>query len=160
MRANSLLLAIVLMFSALGCQTTEKDGKGEPEKAEAGKQTDERAGGVSESKLPTAQTTAKPTPPLEMAGTKPPKRDSKEGTDVDPTQGAKKLAKVWNAVDTKKLIEITKDWKDEELAPVMYSMDVSKVADFLAKLAEQDAKRSSELSKSLRSFASIIKKPT
>ena len=41
-----------------------------------------------------------------------------------------------------------------------YPANLDRIADFLAKLAEQDAKRSSELSKSLRSFASIIKKPT
>lgn len=85
----------------------------------------------------------------------PAKPAEKPADKMDPEQGAKKLAGLWNSVPTDKLLEITKQFKDPELARVMVAMDPEKVSELLAAM---DAKRSAKLSQELQRVASIVKK--
>lgn len=74
-------------------------------------------------------------------------------TKLDPEEGAAKLAKLWNEVDSKKLLAIAKDWKDPELARVTAKMDPAKVAEILSALPP---KRASSLSREMQRLASIV----
>ncbi len=71
----------------------------------------------------------------------------------DHSRGDRKLAELWNAIETPKLLELTKDWREEDLARVMLKMDSSVVAEYLA--AMPDPKRASSLSRRIRDLASI-----
>lgn len=71
----------------------------------------------------------------------------------DPARGDRKLAELWNAIDIPKLLDLTRDWREEDLARVMLKMDPSVVAEYLA--AMPDAKRASSLSRRIRDLASI-----
>ncbi len=85
---------------------------------------------------------------------KPPVEEKKEPEfELDPVQGRKKLAKLWNAMDVDKLTAIATDWKDEDLAPQFLVMDPEKVALLLGKL---DAKRASKISKLMQEEASKV----
>ncbi len=73
----------------------------------------------------------------------------------DPSKGAKKLAQLWNNVSTPKLVELTKGFKDNELAVILNNMDPEKVAELLGQL---DSTRSARLSRELQKVASIVPK--
>jgi hypothetical protein len=90
---------------------------------------------------------AKPTPVAK------PKKPEVVVVAPDPARGDRKLAELWNAIETPKLMELTKDWREEDLARVMLKMDPSVVAEYLA--AMPDAKRASSLSRRIRDLASI-----
>lgn len=70
---------------------------------------------------------------------------------VDPDRGDRRLASLWNDLETQRLVEITQDWPEEELARVLLRMDPSAVAEYLAALP--DARRASALSRRLRDLA-------
>lgn len=72
---------------------------------------------------------------------------------IDPEEGATKLAKLWNEVETPKLLAIAKDWKDPELARVATKMDPGKVAEVLGALPP---KRASSLSREMQRLASVV----
>lgn len=97
--------------------------------------------------------------PAEKAPEKPkqqkPPTPTKPPQPTDPEQGAKKLAGLWNSVSTDKLLEIIKQFKDNELAPVFVVMDPEKVSEVMSAM---DPKRSATLSRELQKVASQIKK--
>jgi hypothetical protein len=72
---------------------------------------------------------------------------------LDKVQGAKKLAKLWNEVDSKKLVDLVKDWKDADVATVFIAMDPEKVAEVLGQL---EPKRASKISQVLEKQASEV----
>lgn len=90
--------------------------------------------------------TPEPTPPPKPVAEAP-----KQTT--DPEIGQKKLAALWAEINTPKLTEMTKDWKDPELAAILRKMDPTKVAEFLAAL---DAKKASALSREIQKQASLL----
>lgn len=75
---------------------------------------------------------------------------------VDPELGSKKLAKLWNEMDTTKLALLLKDWKDPDAAKVLVLMDGDRVAELLSKLTPAKA---SSLSKSIQKIASVVPAP-
>lgn len=103
------------------------------------------------------QTPAKATPPKKPATTFKPSSKPvvalKPKPSVDPAQGAKKLAKLWNEMDSTKLSLLIKDWKDPEAAKVLVLMDADRVAELLSKLPPAKA---SSLSKSIQKIASVV----
>ena len=101
-------------------------------------------------------------PKTEVVVTKPDETKPKvapvvEVVKTDPEKGAKKIAQLWNNIPTVKLAELSKLYKDNELADVLVQMDPEKVAELLALL---DAKRSAKLSKELQRVASVVPKVT
>ena len=72
---------------------------------------------------------------------------------VDPVAGAAKLAKLWNEVETPKLLAMTKAWATPDLAPVTLAMEPTKVAEILAALPPA---RASDLSREMRRLASKV----
>jgi len=92
--------------------------------------------------------------PTKVATNKPPaQKPTDPAFDTKPDQGAKKLAKLWNEMEPTALKDITKDWKEKDLAAVLNKMDNGKVAEFLGIL---DAKRASNLSRELQKQASLV----
>ncbi len=89
----------------------------------------------------------------ELPGAAPKKKDETPKPTIDPEQGAQKLASFWNEVDVKKLEDITKDWKEPDVAKVMAKMDAAKVSEWLSAMP---AARASKLSKILQQNASVI----
>ncbi len=87
------------------------------------------------------------------ANKKPPKREPKaEVVVADPEAGAKKLAKVWSALEADVLAKVVSDWKDPDLARVLAKMDAAKTAELLAVL---EPKRASSLSRILEKLGAI-----
>lgn len=74
-------------------------------------------------------------------------------TTPDPVRGDKRLARLWNELEPAKLVEIAKDWREEDLARVLLRMDTGVVAEMIA--AMPDVKKASSLSRRLRELASI-----
>ena len=74
-------------------------------------------------------------------------------TTVDPEEGAGKLAKLWNEVETPQLLAIAKDWREPDLARVAIKMDAGKVAEMLSAMPP---KRASALSREMQRLASIV----
>ena len=72
---------------------------------------------------------------------------------TDPEAGAKKLAKVWNAMETPQLLAISKEFKDADLALVMSKMETEASAALLSAL---DAKRAAAVSKELQRLGSLV----
>ena len=107
---------------------------------------------VEEAKTPPA--TAATTPKKVDPAKKPPAQKPQTALATNqPEAGQKKLAKLWNELEAKSLKDVTKDWKDQDLAPVLLKMDSGKVAEYLALI---DPKRASSLSKELQKQASVI----
>ena len=102
----------------------------------------------------------KPQPTDESASDKKPtkvaKKDDKPKATVDPAKGASTVAELWNEMDTAKLVAITKDWKDNDLVPILLKMDEAKVTEYLGQI---DPKKSSSLSKAIGKQASIVEVP-
>lgn len=96
-------------------------------------------------------------PPEETAKTPDPepKKKADEPT-IDPIVGAKKLAKLWNNLETSQLLLIIKDWKDEDLARVLAQMDPEKASALLASMASTQAPRASKLSAIIEQNASKV----
>lgn len=89
----------------------------------------------------------KPAAPPEEEPAKP----AKEPT-TDPELGAKKLAQLWNNVETTKLVAIAKGYRDDDLAPILVKMDPEKVAEVLAAI---EPARATKLSQQIQSEASV-----
>lgn len=101
------------------------------------------------------KSTPEPAPSLSIVKRKPkPAAPEADAVITDSSQGAKKLAKVWNEIDTAKLVEIAKKWKDDELAQVLASMDPAKSS---ALLAQMSADRAATLSAAIQKEASIVR---
>ena len=74
---------------------------------------------------------------------------------TDPEEGHKKVAYLWESIETDKLVPIVEKWRDADLAAVLAKMDVDKVAALLSSI---DEVRASRLSKELQKQAAA--KPT
>jgi hypothetical protein len=72
---------------------------------------------------------------------------------VLPEEGDRRLAVLWNELESAKLSQIVADWKDDELARVLVRMDDDKVAALMASLAPE---RASKLSKALQRETSRV----
>jgi hypothetical protein len=96
-------------------------------------------------------------PPKEDKKTPPPQVDAAVLVENKPEVGQKKLAKLWGEMEVPALNEITKDWKDPELAAVLVKMDSAKVAELLAVM---EPKRASKISRELQKQASIVPRAT
>ena len=95
-------------------------------------------------------------PPAKKAAIPPPRKvtvKQKPAPTSDPTKGARKVAKLWNEMETKKLQELTTDWREPELARVLALMDTGKVAELLA---EMPPKRASALTRAIQREASRL----
>ncbi|MER3495832.1 MAG: hypothetical protein C4320_02865 [Armatimonadota bacterium] len=100
-------------------------------------------------KLLVAQVTKITPPPIKTTPIKP---KLKPVPRSDPEAGAGKLAKLWNEVETPRLLAMTAPWKVAELAPVTLKMDPAKVAEMLGQLP---SKRASDLSREMRRLAAL-----
>ena len=76
-----------------------------------------------------------------------------ESPKTDPSQGQKKLARLWNEMEIDKLVGIVANWKDDELAPVLNRMDAEKASQLLAALKPE---RASKLSKAIQAEAAKL----
>ncbi|MBV6459861.1 MAG: hypothetical protein HONBIEJF_03015 [Fimbriimonadaceae bacterium] len=68
----------------------------------------------------------------------------------DKIKGAKKIARVWNSLEALKVVEISRAWKDTELALVLSNMESEKAAQVLASM---DAGRAGKLSQEIQKIA-------
>ena len=93
----------------------------------------------------------KPEKPKEQPA--PPKPAEKPISRIEPEAGAQHIADVWSTMDSSKIMEITKDWKELELAKVIVLMDQQKAAEILAAM---DPKKASALSRAIQKQASIV----
>ena len=75
---------------------------------------------------------------------------------TDPQKGAKKIAALWDQMDTKELVLLVKNWNNLELAEVIMQMSPSKASALLAAL---DPKRASQISKIIQQEGSIVTPP-
>jgi len=84
----------------------------------------------------------KPIEPPVHAKPEPPKPDA--------LKGAKKIAKLWNSLEPPKVVEISKAWKDPDLALVLSNMEAERAAQVLATM---DAGRAGRLSQEIQKIA-------
>ncbi len=75
---------------------------------------------------------------------------------TDPTLGAKKIATLWDQMETKELVVIVKNWNNLELAEVIMQMSPSKASALLSAL---NPKRASQISKIIQQEGSIVNHP-
>jgi len=97
----------------------------------------------------TKKAEAKKQPAPKAAGQKPKKQEMPK---PDLAKGRKKLAKLWEQLDAKRLAELIADWRDDEAASVLALMDNAKVAGLLGQL---EPKRASKLSREIQKAASL-----
>ncbi len=98
--------------------------------------------------------TVEPIEPAAPPVAKKPEAEPEEPEPVlDPELGAKKLAKVWNALSTEDLMAVSATFKDDELALVLSKMEVEKVA---ALVGEMEPKRGASVSRQLARIASVV----
>ena len=76
---------------------------------------------------------------------KPPVKAVEEAPKPDMDLGAKRIAKVWNEMEVKKLSKIIADWKDEDVARAFSKMDTGKAAEVLADIPAPRASKICEL---------------
>ncbi|MEJ5171685.1 MAG: hypothetical protein WHU10_11915 [Fimbriimonadales bacterium] len=88
-------------------------------------------------------------PPPKPAATKPKKPEPPK---ADLSKGRRKLAKLWEQLESKRLADVLADWRDDEAAAVLALMDNAKVAGLLGQL---DPKRASKLSREIQKAASL-----
>lgn len=75
-----------------------------------------------------------------------------EAPKADLAKGRKKLAKLWEQLEAKRLAELISDWRDDEAASVLALMDNAKVARLLGEL---EPRRASKLSREIQKAASL-----
>lgn len=66
---------------------------------------------------------------------------------LDMEKGAAAVAEIWNALPPEKVVEISKDWSEEDLSRVLALMEIERTASILALLP---AKRASDLSERIQ----------
>jgi hypothetical protein len=91
---------------------------------------------------------ADPTPPPPAAPPRPKPVVNVPKPDVE--AGEKKLAHVWDGMESAQLVPILQDWKDPELARILIKMDPDKVTELLATI---DPARASKLSRAIEAAA-------
>ena len=107
-------------------------------------------------KPPTGYGEKKDEKPVAKKPTAPPVEDpppTAKAPTTDPELGAKKLAQLWNNVETAKLVAIAKGYRDDDLAPILVKMDPEKVAEVLAAI---EPARATKLSQQIQSEASVL----
>lgn len=82
-----------------------------------------------------------------------PKPKAPEAPKVDLALGNQKVADVWSAMSTDAILGVIKNWKDEDVAPVLALMEDDKTAEVLSQVTPE---RASSLSQKLRAFASQV----
>lgn len=150
---NKFLIPLLLAFSLLaapGCGML--GGKKEAKKDEAAKE--EAAPTEKE-----AKDEKKPEPEKKSQPVKEQKKPAPEVAAItnDPEKGAKRLARLWNEMETSNLVKVFDEWKDVDLVPVLAKMDNGKVAEVFGSI---DEKRAAELSRLLMKEASKVPVPT
>ena len=108
--------------------------------------------GESKDKKP-AKVAIIPTPKVIVKKEKP-KPKPQPTTKFDPIVGAQRVADVWSLMDTTKLVEVAKSWKDADLARVIVQMDETKAAELLTLF---DPKKASEISAEIAKQQSQVK---
>jgi hypothetical protein len=141
------LLLVLGVLSAPGCGML--GGKKEAKKEEAAKEEKP----AEEAKKEAPKEEKKPEPKKEK------KKPAPEVVTIteDPEKGAKRLARLWNEMETSDLKKIFDEWKDQDLVPVLAKMDNGKVAEVFGSIEE---KRAAELSRLLMKEASKVPVPT
>ncbi len=93
---------------------------------------------------------SEPEQTLADAGTQPAAKprgtEAAPSQELDPTKGAKKVANVWNNMETAQLARVAKEYPEKELPLVISRMDPEKAAELLSAL---DPKLSALMSKEL-----------
>jgi hypothetical protein len=79
------------------------------------------------------------------------------GPKSDPSLGDAKLAALWNALDSSKLVSITEKWQPNNLARILLKMDEDQVSGYLAALP---AAKAAQISKAIQQFASLPPAPS
>jgi len=74
-------------------------------------------------------------------------------TPLDLDTGAKKVAKLWNEIETDRLVKMVATWPDPDLARILTKMNLEKSTALLAAL---DPKRASKLSEEILKQASVV----
>lgn len=106
--------------------------------------------GLSPKKKPAA---AKKETPKEVPKPKPVVKAPEvkaEATPTNPDKGFEAVAKLWNEMDGKKLVEQAALWKDDELGPILRKMEPDRVVEFLGAL---EPERAAKLTKLLQKLA-------
>lgn len=128
-----------------------------PKKAEAKKQEPAQENLPTEETEPTDQSgegAAIEDPGLaSQSGPAQPLQEQPQQQVTDPAQGAKALAKIWDEIETSKLLPITDTFKESDLAQVLFYMKKDKVANVLGAV---DADRAAKLSRELQRLASVV----
>lgn len=84
-----------------------------------------------------------------------PERAQAAPTVVDEEQGARRLARTWNAMKPEDLVRLVeRGWTDEELARVLLHMDPQNVARLLSAM---DPEQASRVSRELQAQASVVR---
>ncbi len=100
----------------------------------------------------TASTKTEPAPTATARIPSPPKVVKAETPPTpDLQKGAKKIARLWNLIDSSKLLPVTEKWKDVDLARVLAFMESDKAAMLLSLMAPD---RASKLSLEIQKEAS------
>jgi len=73
-----------------------------------------------------------------------------EATPTNPDKGYEAVAKLWNEMDGKRLVEQAALWKDEDLGPILRKMEPDRVVEFLGAL---EPERAAKLTKLLQKLA-------
>lgn len=112
---------------------------------------------VDAEEKPPAPPPPAPTEPKEKASprrstpSEPAPSESAPETKVDPRKGARRVAQLWNRMETSALLPLVADWPDEELARVVAQMEGEQAAALLSALPPE---RASKLSRLIREEAS------
>lgn len=78
---------------------------------------------------------------------------------IDPVQGRKKLAALWDSMTIDALVKVVQDWDDLDLALQISEMDEGQATKLLEAISAMDPKRASSLSKKIQAAASQIEGP-
>ncbi|MCX7800436.1 MAG: hypothetical protein N2109_08860 [Fimbriimonadales bacterium] len=99
-----------------------------------------------------SQAKAKEQPKAPKSPSEAPKRKPSAIPKPDLAKGRKRLAKLWEQLESPQLAAILADWRDDEAAAVLALMDPAKVAALLEQL---EPKRASKLSREIQKAASM-----
>ena len=96
--------------------------------------------------------------PIPVNPTPEPPQDQDDEDDVmldeiDPDQGARSLAKIWNEIESRELAGIIVVWQDEDLALILSHMENRTVAEVLSLLVPE---RAVQLSEQIKALASVV----
>lgn len=93
----------------------------------------------------------KPAPVAKKEPPKPKPKPAEATQDLE--AGAKKVAKLWNEIDTGRLVKIVEKWPDPDLARILSKMSVEKATALLTAL---EPTRAAKLSQEIQKQASVV----